>query len=97
MIKTEIGDDCQQCGHPFDPHSLVCVGEPQDGGFIVCQVMGCECYSTWGVGCWDNENGEHVVGPKPTNLPDRFEIAGIRENLQRKYLNAVTEEDSAAP
>ena len=45
-----MGDEpCPQCQHPFDPHILVAMGAPQDGGFILCPVEGCNCIGTWDV------------------------------------------------
>lgn len=43
-----VGDDCERCHHPFNPHILVAVtDDPLDGGFIICPVPECECYATW--------------------------------------------------
>lgn len=66
---------CQHCGHDFDPHVLVAPEDPMKGGIMICPVMNCECFSTWGVG----------KGSKPSkDLPDRAEIAAIRERIQTK-------------
>lgn len=71
--QTLAGKDCEICGHPFDPHSLVATSEdPLDGGVILCPVKDCECYATWS------------MRPKtpPARIPDRFELAHIREHIQ---------------
>ncbi len=68
------GELCGQCGHPFDPHAVIATtGEPTDGGIMLCPVVGCECYATWGM------NG----GPAKW-IPDRAEVAALRESVQRQ-------------
>jgi hypothetical protein len=63
---------CEQCGHPYDPHAIVATSEDvAGGGIMLCPVVGCECFGTWGV---DD-------GPV-SFVPDRFEIAAIRERIQ---------------
>ncbi|HTJ39507.1 MAG TPA: hypothetical protein VL738_40285 [Dactylosporangium sp.] len=65
--------ECEQCKHPFDPHALIATtGNAQDGGIMLCPVPGCECYATWGV---SDGPAKHV--------PDRFDVAALRERLQR--------------
>jgi len=46
-----IDGDCE-CGHPFDPHILVCYDndDPMGGGLMFCQELGtCDCVRTWDV------------------------------------------------
>lgn len=70
--RTKQGDDCPQCGHPFNPHAVISTSNsPLDGGIILCAVKGCPCYATWGV-----ESGPAKV------IPDRFELEAIRERIQ---------------
>ncbi|MFC7245380.1 hypothetical protein ACFQO7_23135 [Catellatospora aurea] len=38
---------------------------------MLCPVPGCECFSTWG-----------MEGMPTVRVPDRFEIASIREKIQ---------------
>lgn len=39
---------CSTCHHPFGPHVVFALGEhARDGGVAVCNVMGCQCVSTW--------------------------------------------------
>ena len=67
-------ESCRQCGHPFDPHAVIATtGEASDGGIILCPVLGCECYATWGLG-----------GGSAKRILDRFEVEVIRERVQRK-------------
>jgi hypothetical protein len=69
-----MGDDsaCGQCGHAFDPHVIVATtGDQADGGIMLCPVAECECFATWGL----ND------GPV-TFVPDRAEIAALRERFQ---------------
>lgn len=51
MPSARMPENCEQCGHPFDPHRLVAsnTGDPIDGGHIECPVDGCTCYSTWSI------------------------------------------------
>lgn len=44
-----MNKDCVQCRHPFDPHALITADDPLAGGFILCPVRGCECFTTWSV------------------------------------------------
>lgn len=46
-MSLPVGDLCPQCGHPFDPHVLVALGSPLEGGFIFCQDSECPCVGTW--------------------------------------------------
>ncbi|WP_155374986.1 hypothetical protein [Catellatospora vulcania] len=70
--RPEQPETCAQCGHPFDPHALVTTADdPADGGIMLCPVPGCECFSTWG-----------MEGMPTVRVPDRFEIASIREKIQ---------------
>ena len=72
MTAPKTEDLCSTCGHKFDPHILVgTTGDPQDGGIIVCNLDGCQCYSTWG-----------LEGKKPVRIPDRFELERIREQVR---------------
>jgi hypothetical protein len=65
-------ESCMQCGHPFDPHAMIATsGVPADGGIMLCPVVDCECFATWGL-----DNGPAKV------VPDRFEVAAIRERIQ---------------
>lgn len=38
---------CTQCKHPFDPHVLGSLGDPLEGGFVICPVRDCTCFSTY--------------------------------------------------
>lgn len=69
-----MGDDqtCQQCGHAFDPHAMIATtGDAADGGIMLCPVLDCECFGTWGL-----NNGPAKV------IPDRADIAELRERIQ---------------
>jgi hypothetical protein len=38
--------NCNQCGHPFDPHQIT--ADPKNlasGGKMTCPVEGCKCFS----------------------------------------------------
>jgi hypothetical protein len=75
VYDHRVDDDkvCEQCGHPFDPHALIATtGEPRDGGVMLCPIPGCECYATWG-----------LDGGPATHVPDRAEVAALREQVQR--------------
>lgn len=53
--------DCDQCGHPFDPHALISTDPPgraPRGGVILCPMMGCQCYATWSVPQLGTERGD---------------------------------------
>jgi len=79
MSEVLTDRDCEQCGHPFNPHSLIATtGDPRNGGIILCPVPGCECYSTWGCAV----KGKDKKAPPPERIPDRFEIAHLREVIQ---------------
>jgi hypothetical protein len=70
MVDAE---PCAQCEHPFDPHAMIATsGEPADGGIVLCPVVGCECFATWGL-----NNGPAKF------VPDRFQIAALRERVQQ--------------
>lgn len=48
MTQTPEHDGCE---HPFDLHALLPTdGSPMNGGIVLCPVMNCQCFSTWGVG-----------------------------------------------
>lgn len=65
-------DDCS-CGHPFALHAMVSTdGSPMNGGIVLCPVMDCQCYATWGVG----QNSARP--PKPSDE----EIARLRMAVQ---------------
>lgn len=42
------GEDCAQCGHRFDPHTMtLVVTSPVPAGCITCPEPGCTCFATW--------------------------------------------------
>ena len=64
---------CSQCDDNMDKHVLInTTGDPMDGGFMLCPVVGCQCFSTWGV-------GEDSSVP---STPDPAEVAALRERIQ---------------
>lgn len=76
---AEKGDPCGKCHHEFDFHVLIATSDdgPLGGGIILCPVMGCECYATWGVAV----KGDSQSDP-PKSIPDRAEVAALRERIQ---------------
>lgn len=69
----ERGEDCKQCSHPFDLHAMVSPDHnPMNGGIILCPVLGCTCYSTWGV-------GENSKAPEPLS---QDEVERLRTAVQ---------------
>ena len=79
--RVEEGEPCGQCQHAFDIHALIATtGSPLDGGIILCPIQGCECYATWGCALTGNKKS-----PPPDRVPDRFEIANLREHLQAAH------------
>jgi hypothetical protein len=72
---VDDGDTCPQCGHAFDPHTLLAV-DPRLGGIVLCPVKGCQCYSTFSV-------NEHAASA----LPDRWEVEALRERLQNEGIH----------
>lgn len=40
------GEPCPNCSHDFDAHVLVAMGDPADGGFVVCPE-GCDCFGEY--------------------------------------------------
>jgi hypothetical protein len=71
-IGEVTSEQCQQCGHPFDPHAIIATtGEHLDGGIVLCPEPGCECFMTWG------ENGM-----PPVHVPGPEEIAQLRRTVQ---------------
>jgi hypothetical protein len=82
--QVEVGDPCSQCGHPFSPHSLIATtGDPQNGGIILCPEPGCECFSTWGCSFGGGKSDP------PKRIPDRFEVAHLREVIQSPAKNKL--------
>jgi len=69
-------EECERCSHPFDPHLVIATGEtPFDGGIIICNVKGCQCYGTWDV---------PQLGGRREDIdePDRAELEEMRERMQ---------------
>jgi len=78
---VEEGEPCGKCTHPFDIHALIATtGDPLEGGIILCPVKDCECYATWGCAITGDK-----TSPPPKRIPDRFEIANLRESLQERH------------
>lgn len=46
-LPYKEGDDCGECGHPFDPHIFVIV--EQNSGLYFCQDPDCTCVGTWSI------------------------------------------------
>lgn len=43
-----MDENCDICGHPFNPHVLVAtLYSPEHGGLIFCPETNCDCESTW--------------------------------------------------
>jgi hypothetical protein len=71
---TDDEEMCPQCGHASDPHALIATtGDPSDGGIMLCPVVGCECFATWG-----------IDGGPAKLVPDRAAIAALREQTQHQ-------------
>lgn len=68
--------DCERCGHPFDPHRMIATGAtPDQGGIMICNRKGCECFSTWSVPQLGSEREDVYV-------PPAIDIEALREQLQ---------------
>jgi hypothetical protein len=71
-----VSDDCERCGHEWDPHLVVATtGDPLEGGVIICHVGGCQCFGTWGL-------PQLGVTREDVVVPDRAEIELMRERFQ---------------
>lgn len=63
---SELNEDCERCGHPWNPHVLVAtLYSPQHGGLIFCDQPGCMCQTTWSV---DGHEGPYI--PPPEEVED---------------------------
>lgn len=82
---SDDGEPCDRCGHAFDPHVMVVTtfGSYQDkervpvGGVMLCQVKGCQCFSTWSVPQLGASGRESVT------IPGDDELASMRTFAQR--------------
>lgn len=71
-FEASLDEDCQTCGHAFNPHVLVAtLYSPEHGGMIFCPEPGCDCESTWSL-----EDRELPY------IPDDETVAGLRSMVQ---------------
>ena len=49
---------CKQCGHPFDPHTIIAFDRDDltKGGIMKCPVENCTCYTTLSFGLVEKQD-----------------------------------------